>query len=142
MSMYATIELDEWGHQDLPREFDPKGEGLAYGQNLGQCDGFDQLDAICSEAGVEPLSNFLDDSEMLDEADYEEMGLEPPEAKWAPIEDGVATLSALVADLEKRPAEARIGRYAASDVLWDLRASLAILQNAKRPNELFRFTVG
>lgn len=142
MSMYATVELDESGHQNLPKEFDPEGQGLCYGQNLGQCDGFDELDAICTAAGVEPISNFLDDSEMLDESDYEEMGLDPPDANWSPIEDGIETLKALVTDLEKRPAEARIGRYAASDVLWDLQASLAILQIAKEPNELFRFEVG
>lgn len=142
MSMYATIELDESGHQDLPAEMDPEGQGLVYGQNLGQCDGLEELDAIAAAAGVQPISSFLDDSEMLDEEEREELGLDPAEENWSPIEDGVATLERLIAELEQRPAESTIGRYPAEAILWDLRASLAILKQATPPDELFRFVVG
>lgn len=141
MSMYATVELDESGHQDLPQELDPSGQGLVYGQNLGQCDGMDELDAIATHAGVEPLSNFLDDSEMLDDDEREEMGLPPAEENWQPIGDGITTLEALIAELAKRPLDTTIGSYSTEAILWDLRASLAILKKAAPPDELFRFVI-
>jgi hypothetical protein len=141
MSIYATIELDESGHQDLPSELDPNNEGFVYGQNIGQCDGLDQLDGIATEGGVEPLSNYLDDSEMLSEEELEEMGLPPADENWNPIEDGLTTFQHLVTKLEKLPAGSLIGRYPVESILWDLRAYIAILNNAKSPDELFRLIV-
>lgn len=141
MSMYAMIELDESGHQPLPPEFDPDNQGFVYGQNLGQCRGIDELNAICEAAGVEPIENFLADD--LDEEEMEEFGLDPDEIdeKWSPLEDGVATLKALIAELEKRPADSLIGEHPAEAILWDLRVSLSILENAP-PDQLFRYVVG
>lgn len=142
MSTYAMIELNESGHQALPREFDPDNQGLVYGQNLGQCNGIDELNAIAEAAGVEPIENYFDDD--LDEDELEEFGLDPEEQdeSWAPIEDGIATLKALIAALEKRPADSTIGRYPADAILWDLRVGLSILENASPPDELFRYVVG
>jgi hypothetical protein len=141
MSVYATIELDESGHQDLPKEMDPNGDSLVYGQNIGQCNGIEELDAIATAAGAEPLSSFLDDSQMIDNEEREEMGMPPAEEKWRPIEEGIHTLEALIAEVSKRPAESPIGRYAAQRILWDLQASLMILKKAAPPDKLFRFVV-
>lgn len=139
MSMYATIELDKFGYQDLPKEFDPKGEGLVYGQNLGQCDGWDELDAIATAAGANAVSSYLYSSEMSEEFDEGEM---PPEvANWSPIGAGKKTFQALVNAVKGRSPDSRIGQYAAKDVLWDLQVCLSILSNAKSPNENFRIDV-
>ena len=137
--MYATIELDKFGYQDLPKEFDPEGEGLVYGQNLGQCDGWDELDAIAKAAGANAISSYLHSSEMSEDFDDEEL---PPEAaNWSPINEGKKTFQALVNAVKGRSPNARIGQYAAEDVLWDLQICLSILTNAKSPNEYFRIDV-
>lgn len=142
MSTYAMIELDESGHQPLPNQFDPDDQGLVYGQNLGQCGGIDQLNAIAEAAGVEPIENYFDDD--LDAEEMEEFGLDPDDIdeNWSPIEDGIATLKVLIAELEKRPNDSTIGRYPTEAVLWDLRVGLAILENASSSDEMFRYVVG
>jgi hypothetical protein len=139
MSTYATIELNISGHQDLPPEMDPKAERLVYGQSLGQCGGLDELDSIAVAAGAEPISSFMDDSEMLDDEEREDLGLPPAEENWSPIEDGLKTIELLIAKLEKRSAP--IGKYPVTAILWDLRAALTILKNASPADELFRFVL-
>ncbi len=141
MSIYATIELNASGHQDLPAEMDPKNEGLVYGQNLGQCDGLDELDEIAVAASAKPLTSFFDDSEMLGDDEREEMGLPPAEENWSPIADGIQTIGGLISSLEKMPSDRTIGRYPVEAILWDLRAALAILKSAAPPDESFRFFV-
>jgi len=141
MSMYATIELDESGHQEPPSELEPEN-GSVYGQNLGQCDGYDELDAITAAAGVHDISSYFDDSDMLSEEEREEYGLPPAEENWSPIEDGINSLEVLVKELENRSPETVIGKYPVEAVLYDLRISLAILKNASPPDELFRIDVG
>ncbi len=130
MSIYATIELDRSGSQELPPEFDPKHEGLVYGQNLPNM--ADELDAIATRAGVTPISAYFDDSEMMDDDEREEVGLAPSQPKWAPVEQGLGTVRALLAELRKNGAD--------EDQLWDLRVSEAIL-SAADPGEKFRYNV-
>jgi hypothetical protein len=141
MSIYATIELNISGHQNLPPEMDPNAEGLVYGQNLGQCDGLDELDLIAVAAGAKPISSFMDDSEMLDDKEREEFGLPPAEEKWSPIDDGIKTIEILIAELERGAGHSPIGKYPIYAILWDLRAVLTILKSASPPDELFRFVV-
>lgn len=130
MSIYATIELSESGHQGLPAHFDPKNEGLNYGLALPRMS--DELDALAERLGVRPISAFLDDSDMLDDDEREEFGLPPAKPKWEPVEDGLRTIRALIAALEAdgRP----------DDELWDLRVSERILSSAKS-GERFRYNV-
>ncbi len=130
MSMYATIELDRSGTPELPSQFDPDGKGLVYGQNLPKMT--DELDAIAEEAGVTPITAFFDDSEMMDDDEREEMGLPPAEPKWAPVDQGLKTVRALLAALSNAGAD--------EGKLWDLRVSEAILAAAD-PTEKFRFSV-
>lgn len=139
MSTYATIELNVSGHQNLPAEMDPQGEGFVYGQSLGQCGGLDELDSIAVAAGVQPISSFMDYSAMFDDEERKDMGLPPAEDKWSPIEDGLKTIEVLIAALKKRSTP--IGRYPAAAILWDLQAVLIILKNAAPADELFRFYV-
>ena len=131
MSMYATIELSQSGHQDLPAEFDPKKSGLVYGQNLPKMMG--ELDALAAEAGVTPISSFFDDSEMMDDEERAEVGLPPATPKWAPVEEGLRTVRALIAALSD--AGASEGK------LWDLQVSEHILSRAANSGEKFRYTV-
>jgi hypothetical protein len=130
MSMYATIELSESGHQGLPHEFDPNNDGAVYGQDLPKMSA--ELDALAEQLGVRPISAFLDDSDMLDEEEREEVGLPPAEPKWAPVEDGLRTIRALITALTNA------GRN--EDELWDLRVSERILSSAKT-GEKFRYNV-
>lgn len=130
MSIYATIELSESGHQGLPREFDPKNEGFVYGQDLPKMS--DELDALAEELGVRPISAFLDDSEMIDDEEREEVGLPPAKPKWESVEDGLRTIRALLAALK---ADGR-----GDDELWDLRVSEQILSTAES-GEKFRYDV-
>ena len=140
MSMYATIELDKSGFQDLPKELDPQDEGLVYGQNLGQCDGWDELDAICTSSGAKAISSYIYSSEIEEEYFEEEM---PEElANWSSISDGIKTCEKLVSALESRSSTSGLGRYTAEDVLWDLRACLSILTKAEKRNEKFRIDLG
>jgi hypothetical protein len=141
MSVYATIELDRSGPQDIPAQMDPNNEGLVYGQNLGQCGGWDELDEIAVAENVRPLTSFIDDSEMLDDDAREEMGLPPAEENWSAIAEGIETIGALIAALEKRPATATIGQYPAEAIIWDLSAAITILNSASPPDERFRFVV-
>jgi len=129
MSIYATIELSESGHQSLPQEFDPNNEGFVYGLDLPRMDLGDWEEKL----GVRPISDFFDDSDMLTDEEREEVGLPPAERKWAPVEDGLRTLRALITALE---ADGR-----SDEELWDLRVSERILSNAK-PGEKFRYDVG
>ena len=130
MSMYATIELDRSGDQQLPAHFDPKGEGLVYGQGLPKM--AEELDALATQAGVTPISAFFDDSEMMDDDEREEVGLPPSEPKWAPVDQGLKTIRALLSALQKSGAS--------EDRLWDLKVSEAILAAAD-PSEKFRYSV-
>jgi len=132
VSIYATIELSESGHQKLPKHFDPKGEGLVYGQNLPKV--ANELDALAERAGVAPITSFFDDSEMLTAEEREEMGLPPAEPKWAPVEDGLRTVRALLTALREQGAE--------EVKLWDLEVSEAILSQAAGEGEKFRYYVG
>lgn len=97
MSIYATIELSESGHHGLPREFDPKNEGLVYGQDLPRMS--EELDALAGDLGVRPISAFFDDSDMIDDEEREELGLPPSKPKWESVEDGLRTIRALLAAL-------------------------------------------
>lgn len=130
MSMYATIELSESGHQSLPTEFDPKSDGLVYGQDLPRM--YHELDSLAEKLGVRSISAFFDDSEMLDEDEREECGLPPAEPKWASVEEGLRTITALIAALTTA------GHC--DEELWDLRVSERILKSAK-PGEKFRYCV-
>ncbi len=87
MSMYAMIELSRSGHQDVPREFDPKDEGSVYGKYLLASQ--EKLDELALKAGVQPISSFMDDSQMLDEDEREELDLPPAEPKWGAVEEGL-----------------------------------------------------
>ncbi len=104
-----------------------------------------ELDEIASGAGARPISEFFDDSEMGDE-EYEEEGIEKPQPKWFAPADGIRTLDALIADLERRPPDATLGqgirRAAVGDILWDLRACRAILAKAASAGEQFKYVVG
>ena len=129
MSMSATIQLRKSGHQRLPAELDPKGEGLVYGQGLPYAAG--ELDTISRGVGVRPISEFFDDSEMLSDEEYQQEGLDKPQPKWFAAADGLQTLDALIADLERLGPGASLGRRSSvNDILWDLRASRAILVKA------------
>ena len=130
MSIYATIELSDSGHQRLPRDLDPKNEGLVYGQNLPRM--AHELDALAEELGVRPISAFLDDADMIDDDEREELGLPPAEPKWESVEDGLRTIRALIASLT---ADRR-----GDEELWDLRVSERILSTAKS-GEKFRYNV-
>ena len=130
MSIYATIELEHSGNQELPAKFDPNGLGLVYGQNLPEM--IDELDALAAQAGVTPITAFFDDSQMMSDDEREEMGLPPAEPKWAAVDEGIKTIRALLSALSKSGAS--------EDKLWDLRVSEAILTAADR-SEKFRFSV-
>ncbi|MEM8866409.1 MAG: hypothetical protein AAGF31_12760 [Planctomycetota bacterium] len=142
MSLYATVELEASGHQSLPADMDPENRGLVYGQCLGQCGEMQVLDQYASDAGAKPLSSFLDESDILDEEEYEEMGIEPPDENWADIPDGIQTLEAVLRGLEQRSADNPIGRYPVDALQWDIKAMLHILRNAPDPDDCFRITVG
>jgi len=129
VSVFATIELSESGHQKLPKRFDPKGEGLDYGQDLPRMT--DELDALAGRAGVAPITSFFDDSEMLSAEEREEVGLPPAEPKWSAVEDGLRTVRALLAALR--------GQGAGEGKLWDLEVSEGILSDALGKGEKFRY---
>lgn len=145
MSTFATIELDNSGHQEVPTDMDPNSNSV-YGQNIGQCGGLDELDAISKAAGLSPLSSFIDETDVveswnLDEDEMEEMGITRPAENWTEIEDGIGTLTALVAELKTRPPDRTFGRYTTEAILWDLNVYLAILKNASTEDQRFRLCV-
>jgi hypothetical protein len=133
--MYAMIELSRSGVQHVPAEMYPKKkrkkEGLMYGHYLAKAP--DELETLAKKAGVKPISAFFDDSAMLDDDEREELGLPPVEPKWAPIEEGLRTVRALIAALE--------ARGASEDELWDLRVSERILSSAEGGGEKFHYQV-
>ena len=144
MSMAATITLSQSGHQALPAELDPNGEGLEYGFTLPYA--ADGLDEIAHGLGVRPLSDFFDDSEMLSEEEYEEAGIAPKQVAWFSSDEGLRTLDALSAEVEKRGPSSTVGSGGrpdpVADVLWDLNASRLILQRARASGERFKYTIG
>src|SRR5262245_44775801 len=79
MSIYAMIELSRSEHQKLPREFDAKNQGGAYGKYLLARQ--EELEELALKAGVQPISSFMDDFEMLDEDARKELGLPPAEPR-------------------------------------------------------------
>jgi hypothetical protein len=108
-----------------------KKEGLMYGHALANHP--DHFDALAEKAGVKPISAFFDDSAMLDDDEREELGLPPAESKWAPIEEGLRTVRALIAALE--------AKGASEEELWDLRVSERILSSAEGSGEKFHYQV-
>src|SRR5262249_7408300 len=79
VSHYALIELTGSEHQKLPREFDPKNQGGAYGKYLLARQ--EELEELALKAGVQPVSSCMDDFEMLDEDARKELGLGPAEPR-------------------------------------------------------------
>jgi hypothetical protein len=136
MSMYAMIELSRSGVQQVPAEMYPKKErekeDLMYGHDLAKAPD-NGLDALCTKAGVKPISAFFDDTAMLDDEEREELGLPPAKPKWAPIEEGLRTVRALIAALT--------AKGASEDELWDLRVSEQILSSAEGSGEKFHLQV-
>ena len=144
MSIWVTIRLSKSGHQKLPAELDPTAESLVYGQGLPYAS--DDLDALASEAGVRPISEFFDDSAMLSDEEYEQEGLQKPPQKWFAVADGLRTVDALIASLEHRDEPGALGhgirRSSVDAILWDLRASRLILGKAAATDEQFQYDVG
>jgi len=90
MSIYAMIEMSRSEHQKLPREFDPKNQGGVYGKYLLARQ--EELDELALKAGVQPISSFMDDSEMLDEDARKELDLPPAEPRWGSVKEGLRTV--------------------------------------------------
>jgi hypothetical protein len=132
MSVYSLIQLKRSGIQDLPAEMDPNHEGLGYGQNIPMM--YKRLDALAAKAGVRPITSYFYDSELLSEEDRAEFGMPPVDQKWAPVTEGLRTVSALVSGLTAEGATA--------GELWDLEACEMILHSALESGEAFRFYVG
>ena len=131
MSMYATVELSDSGHQDIPSALDPDGEGLNYGQNVGQCGAWDELDKIAVDAGARPLTSYFYSEEM-----------ESDDENWSPVADGLKTFNAILQSLEPRSKDEPFGRYTVEWISWDVQAYSSILKNSSSPDESFRLTVG
>jgi hypothetical protein len=108
-----------------------KKEGLMYGHDLAKDP--EHFNALAEKAGVKPISAFFDDSAMLDDDEREELGLPPAKPKWAPIEEGLRTVRALIAALE--------AKGASDDELWDLRVSECILSAAEGSGEKIHYQV-
>ena len=131
MSMYATVELSDSGHQDIPSDLDPDGEGLSYGQNVGQCGAWDELDKIAVNAGARALTSYFFSEEM-----------ESDDENWSPVVDGVRTFDVILQSLEPRSKDEPFGRYTVEWIAWDVRAYLSILKKSLSPDERFRLSVG
>jgi hypothetical protein len=89
-----------------------------------------ELNERAVELGVAPLMEFFsfDPEEILAELDLEELKTaEPVEEKWFAAADGLKTVGALLADLEKRPGSLVSGRDITPDVIEDLRNFQRIL---------------
>jgi hypothetical protein len=134
MSMAATLFLSKSGCQELPGD----GQGLPYAA--------EELNAIAREAGFRPISEFFDDSAMLTEKDYEDLGRQPTGPRWFAAKEGLRTLDALIADLEGRDPQATLAegwrRLTVEEILADLRASRLILARAATAGEQFRYDLG
>lgn len=144
MSIYATIELQASGHQELPPEFDPTGEGRVYGQALPYA--AETLDVLARKVGVLPISTYLYDGGMLTDEERQQSGLPPAEDLWCDPHAGLRTVEGLIAALEEQNPTQHIGRMDVGrvdvgGVLWDLQVSRAILRRAVRDGERFRFYV-
>ena len=141
MSMFASVALRESGHQSLPKEMDPAGEGLDYGQSLPYA--AEALDALARGLGVLPISTYFDDSEMLSDEERAEVGLPPAETKWCDPQAGLKSVRALVAKLEEEdPTKSLHPRAPVAAVLWDLKAARIILEGAVNRGEAFHISVG
>ena len=139
MRTYATIQLKKSGHQDLPPEMDPDGEGRGYGGALPRF--AERLDALARELGVLPITTFFDCSGMLSAEEWEMVGLAPPQEIWCDPRAGLRTVEALLPAVGKDDPHYVAGLPETSDLVWDLRAARIILQRAVRDGETFRFHV-
>jgi hypothetical protein len=139
MSIYATIELKRAGHQDLPAEMNPRGEGLVYGRALPRAAG--KLDALARELGVLPITTFFDDSGMLSDDERAMVGLPPAEEKWCDAHAGLRTVEALLSALAKDDPAYMAGLLNTTPVVWDLQAAQIILKRAVEDGQTFRFHV-
>lgn len=156
MSNPTRIRIELLGLAPLPADLDPDEEGLTYGSALTACRAC--LTAAAQRLGVKPLHRFEDDEDRLwdeleeevmhqaedeREAHQEILGLLDERGAWHDAEDGLETVRALVRDLEERDRGPELANGCRTrDVLWDLRAAEAILQNAHERSRRFRLSVG
>ena len=140
MSVFATLALKKSGRQGLPKEMDPTGQGLDYGQCLPYA--AEPLDALARKLGVLPITTYFDDSDMLSDEERAEVGLPPAEEKWCDPQAGLTSVRALIAALEKEGAESLHPRAPVAAVLWDLNAARIILEKAVERGETFHISVG
>lgn len=131
MSVYAIVELKGLGFQDLPGEMDPNREGFGYGQNIPRM--YDRLDALAHAAGVPKITSFFYDAELLSAEMRAEFDMPPVDPRWAPVEQGLQTVRALIVALT--------AERASDGELWDLEACERILRSAPS-GAMFRYWVG
>lgn len=140
MSQYAMIHTKRGGKR-LPKQLDPKGEGLMYGRTLAWV--IEKLDEIAKAVDVTPLSSFYydEDAELVADAG----GPTRNQKQWHDPAGGIKTVLALQAFFEK-PDKQLLDRSGLTmpvyeGIVWDLRAFHSILENLVKAREPFRIEI-
>mgnify|MGYP000221086446 CR=1 FL=1 len=103
-----------------------------------------KLDRIAREAGVTPISEFLDGSEMAAEFAEDDMPL--PEPQWYDPSTGIATIDKLLAHLDGDPdlftyADDPSRSHWRSYLLEELNNCKALLSSAAESGARFHFAI-
>ena len=124
----------------MPRELDPKREGLLYGRAVAGM--LEKVDQVANAIGAAPLSHFYYQDVEL----YEDAGIEAPEQKeWHDPAEAVPVVSALL-DFFRKPDARKLKKAGlepsvCEHLVWDLQAFQMILEQVVKDKEVFRIEV-
>lgn len=140
MSTVLTIEFQRSGFQRYPAELYPELANDYFNATCLPKVAWD-LDRMIEGSGIRPVSEYMDDSDMLSDEEWSEVGGQP-EQKWFNASDGLQMLACVAEVLKLRNSDEQIEGCCAGDILHEIRGIEAILRRAAQSGEQFRFNVG